>query len=280
MELSLQSPGILAAGGRLELGLWNVLRIAAGGRMFGGGYWNPHASGTNADGDARSERSAWAWCSADPLPWLRIEVSTEFARTLCFGGATPLFLSSSRTAARVEIEPSEDLRVALGLSFRGRERICTPADPAQAGRQAVTERRTWIARAELRAASGRRLEWSIRLAGTAGRDPLENRIDRGFLVGAGFRWEPAAAVRLECRWNVFDTDSYDSRIYLGEQAMPGRARFVALYGDGERTGVWLRLRPSRALGITLAATVTCRRANATPAGDRSAEYSAQLDIRI
>ncbi len=142
------------------------------------------------------------------------------------------------------------------------------------------DRRTWIGRAELRVTSVRRFEWSIRLAGTAGRDGMDDQIDSGFLLGAGFRWEPAAAVRVECRCNLFDTDSYASRIYLGEQVIPGRARFVMLYGEGERTGIWLRLRPGRALGVALAATVTCRRANATPPVVRCAEYSAQLEIRI
>jgi hypothetical protein len=280
MELSLQSPGILAACGRLELGLGRPFRFAAGGRVFGDGYWNSHASGTSGDGDARSERSAWAWCSAEPLPWLSMEASTEFARRISFCGVLPLFLSASRTAARVDIEPSEDLRLSIGLSFRGHEEICAVADPAAVARQGLMDRRTWIGRAELRVTSGRRLEWSIRLAGTAGRDRLDDQIDRGFLLGAGFRWEPAAGVRLECRWNVFDTDSYTSRIYLGEQVIPGRARFVMLYGEGERTGIWLRLRPGRTLGVALAAMVTCRRVNATPAGVRCAEYSAQLDIRI
>jgi hypothetical protein len=280
MELSVRIPGALAVGGRMELVPGKTFRVAAGGRLFADGYWNPHGSGTNEDGDARSEGSAWACCTARPLPWLSMELSTEFARKISFGGLFPLFLSTSRSAARVEMEPSADLRLVIGLSATGREEFCASADPAAVTRQRITDRRTWIGRAELKVTSWRRLDWSIRLAGTATGNPLQERDQRGVLVGAGFRWEPVAGVRLECRWNVFDTDAYASRIYLGEQVIPGRARFAMLYGEGERSGIWLRLRPGRSFGFSLAATATRRRVSATTAGVRSAEYSAQLDVRI
>jgi len=144
----------------------------------------------------------------------------------------------------------------------------------------VREWRERTLRIDLGANLARRFECSLRFAGTEISNPLTGRDESGLLLAAAGSWTPFQLLRVDMRWTIFGTDSYDSRLYSGEQVVPGRARFVMLYGEGVRTGVWIRVSPERRVRITFAATRTVRSGPADPYGMRRTEYVVQLDARI
>jgi hypothetical protein len=64
----------------------------------------------------------------------------------------------------------------------------------------------------------------------------------GNLILSEIRWQPLPAFTIESRYTVFDTDSFDSRLYIFEYDAPGRMRSVQLLGQGSAFSVALRWR--------------------------------------
>jgi hypothetical protein len=283
LEACRQSPGILAGAAAAEVAAGRNIRIAAGGRSFGPGFANPLASDLESDDGARSEQSGWIAFSADPFPWLRFDARSSGMRKISLAGSAPATVASSRTLLRTEAETPSGLRAVLILSFACRDAVCTVPGEGGTKRQTVCEARSRVLRGDFTA----RLRGSVTLAfrvaaSSAPGSGDHGSVDQGsgLLLGLGCRWTPAAAVQLEVRCAVFGTDSYDSRLYLGEQHLPGRARFVMVYGEGERTGLWLRFRPSPHVGIALAASETSRRTPSAYAFTVRTEYALQVDVRL
>ena len=61
---------------------------------------------------------------------------------------------------------------------------------------------------------------------------------KGFLFTQELKWRVRAAVFLSAGWALFQTDSYGSRIYAYEPALPGQFTVKMFYGRGTR--LWLR----------------------------------------
>jgi hypothetical protein len=71
---------------------------------------------------------------------------------------------------------------------------------------------------------------------------LPERLNQtGNLILSEIRWHPLPVVTLESRYALFDTDSFDSRLYIFEYDAPGRMRSVQLLGQGSAFSIAIRL---------------------------------------
>jgi hypothetical protein len=84
-----------------------------------------------------------------------------------------------------------------------------------------------------------RLESATAVMGTGG------LYHSGILTYSNIRWQPVRAFTLETRYTFFDTDSYESRLYVFEYDAPGRLRSVLLNGQGSFVSIALRILAGR-----------------------------------
>ncbi|MFC1502259.1 ComEA family DNA-binding protein [bacterium] len=79
---------------------------------------------------------------------------------------------------------------------------------------------------------------------------LDNR-ERGFLFYQNLRWDIIKWLTIYLRWTYFNTPSYDSRIYVFENDLPGVLSIRPQYGRSTRWFFLLRAKPFRNSQISL-----------------------------
>jgi hypothetical protein len=212
-------------------------------------------------------------------PWLVVNTAMSGIWRVTYAGICPVIVGSTRSALRLDAFPMTGMRMGASLSVSERDQVSTGADRHGRRIQVVRAWTTTTGRMEMDLSIHRRVEWSIRCAGTGVVSPETGRKETGLLMGIGCQWTPSSYLQLEARWTAFGTDSYDTRMYQGEQLVPGTARYVLIYGEGDRSGVWLRITPWHGAGITTAVTRTSRLTERGAAVVRSA-CAVQLDVRM
>ena len=80
--------------------------------------------------------------------------------------------------------------------------------------------------------------------------------------------------RARVRYGLFDTDDYDSRMYIYETDLPGIVRNRMLYDQGSYGFIYVSVRPIRMLNVSAKYSVMAKE-------DTShRKFGAQLDIRL
>ena len=64
--------------------------------------------------------------------------------------------------------------------------------------------------------------------------PLDEQSEQGWLLSHEIGINPVKRWKLSARWTTFETKSWDSRLYLYEQDVPGQYALVSLYDRGNR----------------------------------------------
>ncbi|MEM0964332.1 MAG: hypothetical protein AAGK21_17530, partial [Bacteroidota bacterium] len=115
----------------------------------------------------------------------------------------------------------------------------------------------------------------------------ERPIQRGSLVYQDVRWSARRWLRADARLTLFDTDSFDARLYAFENDLTGVFAIPALSGRGVRSYVLLRAEPADGVvaQIKLAATWlrgTNRVGSGTSEveGQRISDLGVQLRVRL
>jgi hypothetical protein len=62
----------------------------------------------------------------------------------------------------------------------------------------------------------------------------------GFYMAADLQWDLRANLRIDARFLLYDTDSYDSRLYSMEYDVPGQLRTILLSGQGNVQSIGVR----------------------------------------
>ena len=75
------------------------------------------------------------------------------------------------------------------------------------------------------------LRWQTRIEMSV-RSPGISRKEDGIMVFQELRWQCHSSLRLSARISVFETDTYDTRVYTYEQDVPGGFSNVPLWGSG------------------------------------------------
>lgn len=104
-----------------------------------------------------------------------------------------------------------------------------------------------------------RIQWSLvftpPLTGEINCPPLRHN---GLLLFQDIRWQKNPRWLFAARCTYFDTDSWDSRIYMSETGIPGLFSIPVLYGKGMRQSLMFRIRPFAWLDLVSSFSVTYR----------------------
>ncbi len=78
-----------------------------------------------------------------------------------------------------------------------------------------------------------------------------NKHEKGMLIMEGIKFSPFNFIDAACRFMLFKTDSFYSSIYEYEDDFKGIIRSYALYGDGLRWYLLLKIKPLKIISVTL-----------------------------
>ena len=214
-------------------------------------FQNPRASGFS-DGTAQNETGC-CWGLA-----YRVSERTRI------GMLSDLFMSPAKTwlipvpsnGAEWTLTAEHDWCRTGTIRVKARSRdwmaVETGPVPEASESRPVTDRSTRSLRLELelKPAPGLKLRSRMELVktlthGTSG--PAES----GVLFLEEMAYRKTERFGLSLRWSSFDTDSYDSRLTIVENDLPGGAALVPLYRKGHRCTVVLRWRAVADFSLTL-----------------------------
>jgi len=121
-------------------------------------------------------------------------------------------------------------------------RMEAPADAP--GERELTGRSTRSLRLELelRPAPGLKLKSRIETVNARTERPDSDPAESGVLFLEEIQFRKSERRSLSLRWAAFDTDSYDSRLVVVENDMPGGTALIPLYKKGHRWTAVLRWR--------------------------------------
>jgi len=133
------------------------------------------------------------------------------------------------------------------------------------------ERDYTSSRAFLRITPFRHLFFDVRLEDKYGygMDNVSTGLFAALELGFEFK-----AIRARARYSLFDTDDYDSRMYIYEIDLPGIVKNRMLYDDGSYGFVYLSVKPVRVLSVSAKYSVLKK-------GDVYDKLlGAQIDVRL
>jgi hypothetical protein len=241
-------------------------------------FVNPHASAFTQRSEARNEQGVYAGVQ---LPLSREVRLSGFLDHFNYPSptATVSFPSKGYEAlAQVEVRPERGVELAVRGSYRMSEENGVATDPAERSVETARERRQGRVRGMITVRPRPSLRFRTRVEVTAVEPAGREENDRGVLFAQEAGWMPVPEVSLDARLSIFDTDSYDSRLYAVEQDVAGSYSNPPLYGKGARWYLVARLRPFPAAGIAAKYGETVvRLGDATVVEGR---ISLQLDLEL
>jgi len=114
-----------------------------------------------------------------------------------------------------------------------------------------TYRGQWEMRVSPRLRLRGRVEWIVVAPRREGAfDQFVHR-EKGILLFQDCYWQPISSLTLRARWTLFDTDSYNSRLYQFESDLYGVMSNKALYGKGSRWYTVVRWKWTKLSAISL-----------------------------
>jgi DNA uptake protein ComE-like DNA-binding protein len=223
-------------------------------RRYGPDFQNPRASGFG--GGSVQNETGWYF----GLTYLASE-RTRIA------GFADLFHSPVKTwliplpsdGAEWMVQAEHDWNRAVTLRFKARMRDGMRMEavdgPAGTGDRILTDRYTRSMRLELemKPRPGLRLRSRMETVKTepGGGNPAPSRADSGVLFFEDILIRKSDRFSLSLRWTTFDTDSWDSRLVVLENDLPGTAALSSLYQKGHRWTAVLRWRFASDLAVSV-----------------------------
>lgn len=102
-----------------------------------------------------------------------------------------------------------------------------------------------------------------------------------------FAVRPKGKARVGCGVYFFQTDSYDSRIWIYESGLPGVIRILPIFGEGRRLYLWGRFNPLASIWISLKYSHSLFWGEETTGtgyeerrGNTTSEIGVQLDLNL
>jgi hypothetical protein len=234
-------------------------------RHYDEDFYNPHSSGFSGGEDC-NEEGAYLEVTCKPTAELRLSGYMDLFRTL--GPSRGSIYGSYGRDVRLEAEQKLSRKVKLvgRLYAKGKEESF--------GDEGVRfeERRGWRLQADLNVSrsSMMRARFEAVFAGREG-DP---NVDKGSLFFCEVAFGPAEWVRIRSRFAVFQTDSWDARLYQHESDLPGVMRNSAINGRGAMGYVLGSVRAIQ--GLKVSGKVTWKRKD----GELERSLALQTDLEI
>ena len=243
-ETAVNGDGALATINSLSLRLSSELSLSALQRFFSYRYTSLYANAFREGSQVQNESGIYVGAVWQPSPKLRLQAYTDYAYF-----PWPRYQISQSSEAW-------DNFVAATYSYRGwtlmgRYRL-------HLRQRDNEEKTTLLSRREHRARLSLNRRWNASLSTTTQADFTRcdfTQTDQGYSLSQQVAYQ-RGPLRLNLSMAWFDTDSYDSRVYLYERSPLYNFSFPALAGEGIRYAMMAQLNLGQQLSVTAKATVT------------------------
>ena len=195
-----------------------------------------HGSAMSEGGRAEGERGMYVGATLKPSSWLNVSAMYdvyEFSNRFRFPAVGQDFLT------KVKIRP--DRRWELSVYFRKQNKpALIDSDERGLLHQALGTQAQERYRLSVSYAPSDAVRWQTRIEMSV-RSPRMSTTEEGVMVFQEMRWQCYPNLRLSGRIVMFETDTYDTRIYTYEQDVPGGFTNVPLWGSGLRTYILVEI---------------------------------------
>ena len=266
----------LAAGATLSLPGGSAATLAY--RSFDPDYVNTHAGAFGERSDTRNERG---WYAGLRVPVARGLALSAYLDHFSFPSATalvPFPWQGFEMSGQMEAAVGRGAMLTLRGSYRRTEQDAAVIDGSGRTVTAVEEVRRFRLRAMLAVPVSRALRLRTRIEGTGVAPYAGKGREEGIVAVQEAGWTPGAALALDARIALFDTDSYDTRLYAVESDVAGAYANPPLYGRGIRWYLVARFRPAG--GVSVSAKYAETAASAGGAESFDSRLTLQVDIRL
>jgi len=234
-------------------------------RHYDEDFYSPHSAGFS-DSDDDNEEGGYLEVSYKPGKRTRVSGYMDLFKKL--GPSYGNIYSSRGRDFRFEIEQGVHKR----LKFKGRMYMKGRDESSEEGDVYFRDRRGVRVQADFKAS--RRATLTARLETVRVLLEEQSATDTGTLLYWEAVFKPIDGVSLRGRISVFDTDSWDARLYQYESDLPGVMRNVAMSGRGAMGYGLLSLRPID--WLKLSTKLSWKRKD----GDGEWSIGAQSDIKL
>ncbi|HLF20771.1 MAG TPA: hypothetical protein VI704_08265, partial [Bacteroidota bacterium] len=222
------------------------LDLAMVARFYPKDFANVHAFGFRESGSLTQNESG-LYVGAKFLVTRSLRLSMYYDQFRFPWRTSSLELPASGNDFLLLSEINVSRRVDLQILYKNRHKPFSISQLDAFGRQedAVSERNQKNYRLTLDFASSANAEWRSRFEMVDVRYPVNISAERGFLWMQDVRLRPRNDVTVDARVIMFQTDSFDSRVYEFENDLRGTFSNPALFGKGIR---WYLLARQRFTG--------------------------------
>jgi hypothetical protein len=234
-------------------------------RHYDEDFYNPHSAGFG-DPDNCNEEGAYLEVGFRPAKGTKVSGFMDLFRTL--GPSYASVYGARGRDLRLEVKQ----RLGGRLSLTGRM-YASGTDKFHEGEGFYFEERSGF-RIQGEYTPSRRGMLRARFESVRASSEADSTADRGFMMYWEVALQPAMWARLRGRFSVFETDSWDARLYQHESDLPGVMRNVALSGAGAAGYLLGSVKPVP--WIRLSGKVSWKKKD----GDVGLGFSLQSDVEI
>jgi len=256
-------------------------------RRYAPDFQNPRASGFGS-GATQNETGWYFGMTYRASDRTRITGLADLFRSPAKSWLVPVPSDGSEWMILAEHDWTDAATVRFRARVRDGMRMETFDDPAGTENRVLMDRSTRSLRAELelKPRPGLRLRSRIETVKTEtfGADPAQPRSDSGVLFFEDLQFRKSDRFSLSLRWTTVDTDSWDSRIVVLENDLPGTTALSSLYQKGHRWTVVLRCRIAAGFAVSVqfgstlhAFTDSWGSGNDRISGNAEKKFGVQLD---
>ena len=205
-------------------------------RRYGTNFWNPHASVFGEEDDPTNEKGAYTGLIFRPVRKTRLEIFLDQFR---FPGSSQGFPGRRGWEWRLRWTQtwSRGLRTQFALAQKEKQEKCRVLRNGWDAAEVLAFRNRWKGQFFwwLFPKSSLHLKGQVQFVRVAWPLlPQKSAPKSGFLLTQEFRWKFRRWLSLAAGWTLFQTETYDSRLYLYEPGLPGTFSVFLAYGTGSR----------------------------------------------
>jgi hypothetical protein len=219
-------------GGVLALGTKTSVALVY--RDYSPRFINLHAHGFGESDGTNNERGMYVGLETPLIHGFKL---TGYFDQFKFPSSTfssPLPTQGHEVLAQVDGPAAPRLDLTARFTTKTVEDVESVVDLYNRTSHEIVERSQQKERFTIVYGISRRLNVKGRVELTQVNYTLLNRSEKGNLFYQEVQWKPTEALAVEARLMLFDTDSYDSRLYEYENDLRGVFSNPALYGKGRR----------------------------------------------
>ncbi|MBN2031556.1 helix-hairpin-helix domain-containing protein [bacterium] len=209
-------------------------------RRFEPDYQNLHSNGFGIS-PARNEEGFYLGFSGRPNTSTRLRFYYDLFRKPWRTYYTPVPTRGNDLLVQIDKRWSSKLSMAFRVRYRQGELMKSGKTPSGIEINSLQDRIHRLLRVELQYQPSEELRFRNRIETVQVNYPETGRSfstsftnEKGFLLYYDVHYHPAPDLSIDVRWTLFNTDSYDSRIYAYENDLPGIPTSQLFYLKGIR----------------------------------------------